>query len=382
MWSSSGQYATGTPPTEESGPLAENTPLTGYEPNILDDFHFSETTEIFFQEQSSDTKPSYLCDAELDDETIGRALSSPLFIQEREEPADRRQAGHSFEESLFPAQSFSVCHARTGRPVHELSSLSSRSREKPSRDSENERIRTLFERQKEQILDDFRAEIHKHEFQADSDTRSIQELSGIIESQRREIDHTLACDELRRDQQLLHEQLSEQNRDLREAHMKSPNGMEELMRIQGSTFDEFSRKRFIEDRDTILELSAKIQELQNEVNGMNDSRDFKDVESVRSGLSHVPSQPAFFPRFRNPGGMLSRSVGMPSRYTHALSRAFFQCSWSQTHILPSSHQTLTCFTWVRRLPLPRPDLSALASHLRNNSCYLSGTLTSHQTHRL
>ena len=45
MWTSSGQYPTGTPPTEESGPLAENAPLTGYEPNILDDFHYSETTE-------------------------------------------------------------------------------------------------------------------------------------------------------------------------------------------------------------------------------------------------------------------------------------------------------------------------------------------------
>ena len=32
----------------------------------------------------------------------------------------------------------------------------------------------------------------KHEFQADSNRRSIQELKGIIESQRREIDHTLA----------------------------------------------------------------------------------------------------------------------------------------------------------------------------------------------
>ena len=141
-----------------------------------------------------------------------------------------------------------------------------------------------------------------------------------------------ACNELRRDQQLLHEQLSEQNRDLREAHMKSVNKMEELMRIQGSTFNEFSRKRFIEDRDTILELTAKIQELQNEVNCMNDSRDFKDVESVCSGLSHVPSQPAFFPPFRNPGGMLSRSVGMPSRNdrppdiwdTHGISGKVFE----------------------------------------------------------
>ena len=55
------------------------------------------------------------------------------------------------------------------------------------------------------------------------------------------------------------------NRDLREAHMKSLNEMEEWKRFQGSTFNEFSRRRLIEDRDTILELTAKIQELQNEV---------------------------------------------------------------------------------------------------------------------
>ena len=42
---------------------------------------------------------------------------------------------------------------------------------------------------------------------------------------------------LRRDQQLLHEQLLAQNRDLREAHEKSLNEMEELKRFQGSTFD-------------------------------------------------------------------------------------------------------------------------------------------------
>ena len=100
-------------------------------------------------------------------------------------------------------------------------------------------------------------------------------MNGIIESQRSEINHALAGDEeLRRDQQLLHDQLSEQNRDLREAHMKSLNEMEELKRFQGSTFDEFSRRKLIEDRDTILELTARIQERQNEVNCLNDSRDF------------------------------------------------------------------------------------------------------------
>ena len=111
-------------------------PPTGYEPNVLDDFHYSETSEMIFQDESGDidTEPSFLCDAELDDETIGNALSSPLFIQERQEPADRRQAYHSHEESLLPAQSF-FTHATTGRPVHEHSSC-----------------RILLERQKEQIL--------------------------------------------------------------------------------------------------------------------------------------------------------------------------------------------------------------------------------------
>ena len=203
-------------PSEEYCTLAIYHPRTGYEPNVLDDFLL-------------DTKPSYLCDAELDEETIRKALSSPLFIQEREEPVDRRQAYHSHEESFLSAQSF-FAHARTGRPVHELSSCQKR---KSSREMENERIRILLERQKEQILSEVRTEIQKHEFQADSDRRSIQELIGIIESQRREIDHTIAGDEqLRRDQQLLHEHLSEQNRDPREAQRKSLYEMEKLKRVQ------------------------------------------------------------------------------------------------------------------------------------------------------
>ena len=89
--------------------------------------------------------------------------------------------------------------------------------------------------------------------------------------------------------------------------------MEELKRVQGSTFDEFSRKRLIEDRETIHELTAKTQELQNEVNCMTGSRDFQDAESVRSGHSHVTIQLVSFPPHPVPCGRLSRSLGMPSR---------------------------------------------------------------------
>ena len=142
----------------------------------------------------------------------------------------------------------------------------------------------------------------------------IQKLNEVIESQRGEIYRAHQGDEqLRRDQQLLHEQLLEQNRDLCEAQEKSLNEMEELKRFQGSTFDTISRRKLGEDRDTILELTGMIQELQNEINRMSDSRDFQDAESVRSGQSHVTSQPVFFTPPPDPGGMLSRSLGMPSR---------------------------------------------------------------------
>ena len=73
--------------------------------------------------------------------------------------------------------------------------------------------------------------------------------------------------------------------------------MEELKRVQELRVDEFSKRRLIENQNTINELTARTQELQNEVNCMNDSRDFQDAESVRSGHSHVTSQPAYLIQF-------------------------------------------------------------------------------------
>ena len=45
-----------------------------------------------------------------------------------------------------------------------------------------------------------------------------------------------------------------------------------------------------------MELSGRLQELQNEVNCMNDSKDFRDAESICSGNLHVTSPPGVFPR--------------------------------------------------------------------------------------
>ena len=98
-----------TSANEESDPVVNNAPLTSYEPNSIDNYHISETTDTFIQESSIDSRPSNLHDSEFDDYTIGRALSSPLF-QEREDPASRGQVYHSLDESLLSSQSSSVGH--------------------------------------------------------------------------------------------------------------------------------------------------------------------------------------------------------------------------------------------------------------------------------
>ena len=72
--------------------------------------------------------------------------------------------------------------------------------------------------------------------------------------------------------------------------------MKELQNFQDSIFDEFTNQKLIEDQKIIMELSGRPQELQNEVNCMNDSRDFQDAESIRSGNTHVTAQPGVFPK--------------------------------------------------------------------------------------
>ena len=233
-------------------------------------------------------------------------LTSPSPTQ------DRVHVYHSQRDGLCVGQSSSCVSERTGRSVGERTGRPDR----PSGqelNTEHAQIRTLLERQKEQILAECQAEIKKHEFQADYDRRSARKLGEIIESPQEELYCAQAEELQRRDQQLLHERILHQNSELREAHNKSLSEMEQLKKFQSSTFDTIARRRLVEDQDTILELSGRRQELQNEVNCMSDSKEFQDAESIRSGNSHVTSQPVPFSPHPVPGGMLSRSFGVPSR---------------------------------------------------------------------
>ena len=126
---------------------------------------------------------------------------------------------------LSVGQSSSSVSERTGRPVGERTRRPVESIGQELNVA-NAQIRTLLDRQKERILAECRAEIKKHEFQADYDRRSVRKLGETIESQQEEL-HCAQAEELqRRDQQLLHERLLQQNSELREAHQKSLNEIE------------------------------------------------------------------------------------------------------------------------------------------------------------
>ena len=200
--------------------LDETNSLTGYEPNAYD---LTETyVESYTESLTSPpfSKQGFPEDIEYDDAALEEMLDN----------THREHVYHSQREGLSVCQSSSSVSERTRRLVGErpVESIGQ------ELNVANAQIRTLLDRQKERILAECRAEIKKHEFQADYDRRSLLKLGAIVESQREEL-HCAQAEELqRRDQQLLRERLLQQNSELRDAHHISLNEVEELKRFQSS----------------------------------------------------------------------------------------------------------------------------------------------------
>ena len=177
---------------------------TGHEPNAYD---FQETsvepsTELLdspplFSDKVSSADPDY-DDAALED----------MLHQ-----AHRAHAYHSLREDLSVSLSSSSMSDRTGRPVEQR--------------NQEAQIRTMLDKQQEQILAECQARINKHEFQAAYDRRSPLKLGEIVDSQQEELHLARAEEVQQRDQQLLQGQLLQQNLELREAHQRSLTEMEE-----------------------------------------------------------------------------------------------------------------------------------------------------------
>ena len=228
---------------------------TGYEPKAHD---FYETTvKPYVQLLNSPallSNKASAADPDYDDSTLEDMLHQ----------AHRAQVDHSLREDLSVSLSSSSMSGRTGQPVGDRSG-------QPGEHRSSEECQ---------------ARISQHEFQA-----------ARAEEERRP----------------LQERLWQQKLEFREAHQRSLTEMEELRKFQSSAFDTMARQKFIEDQNTILELSGRVQELQNEVNCMKDSKDFQDAESVRSRNSHVTSRPVSFLPHPIPEGMLRHSFVTPSR---------------------------------------------------------------------
>ena len=108
----------------------------------------SHMISLFASAREKDMEHSYLCDAELDNETTWKARFFTTVIKEREESAKTSLSLFS-KRAGCQLQSFSVCHVSSVRPLHEFSSPSFCTREKPSREMENETFRILLQRQRE-----------------------------------------------------------------------------------------------------------------------------------------------------------------------------------------------------------------------------------------
>ena len=137
--------------------------LTGYEPNANDlkETYVESYTKSLTNPQFS--KQGFLEDAEYDD----------TALEDMFRDAHRAHVYHSQREGLPVGQSSSSMSERTGRLVGERTG-------RPVGPIGQElnvasaQIRTLLERQKEQILAECQAEFKKHEFQADYDRKSVR----------------------------------------------------------------------------------------------------------------------------------------------------------------------------------------------------------------
>ena len=220
--------------------------LTGYEPNFMAFGELNDSSVPFsFMNPSSDQ--------DMDDVTLGKLLTE----------AHRGQADYRNPEGVAVSQlSLSVMFDGSGKPDGERNvdqsvgfgvtrntySAHSKFTENTQADkvvdgsgkpvgenSSNAQIRTLLEEQRQMIIAEYREKVGHHELQA---AHAEQERA------------------------ILREELWRQKLEFREARQQSLTEMEELRKFQSSSFDTIARRKLIEDQNTILELSGRVQELQ------------------------------------------------------------------------------------------------------------------------
>ena len=248
------------------------TPLTGYEPKEMqltdaDELNLATTSDIYFQNALDDTA-SFPNVPDVDDNELAEFLA--VVFDRTGQPVEVRSNNDQFSCDIRILKSAQSQFLLVTQPKRMISQTGGSVQERiaEERESSNAQIRTMLDEQRRTI---------------------------IAECSEKVLHHELLAAQAEQDRKVLQEELWRQQQDFREIHQQNLTEMEELRKFQSSSVDTLTRQKLIEDQNTIMELSGRLQELQNEVNCMNDSKDFRDAESICSGNSHVTSPPGLFP---------------------------------------------------------------------------------------
>ena len=262
------------------------TPDTGYEPKDMEladtnELNLVASSDIYFQDILEDTV--FFPNPDIDDNELAEFLA--VVVDRTGQSVEVRSNSDQFSCSVRNVRSAQSQFLLVTQPKKMISQTGRSVQERiaEERESSKAQIRTPLNEQRKTIIAEYSEKVLHHEF-----------LAAQAEQDRR----------------ILQEELLRQQQDFREVHQQDLMKQKELQKFQNSTFDEFAQKKFIEDQKIIMELSGRLQELQNEVNFMIDSKDFRDAESICSGNSHVTSQPGIFPKHPPLQGM-AREMGSP-----------------------------------------------------------------------
>ena len=244
------------------------TPLTGYEPNrdlnLVDteELDLASTSDIYWQHILDDNTSRN--DPNVDDNQLAMYLAGVVDSTGRPvaQPSEKDQFSWDTRnlksaQNQFPVVSQPEMICQLGGSVQ--------TRVAEEREIAQAQIRTMLDEQR-RIL--------------------------IAECSEKVLHHELLAAHAEQDRKILHEELRQQQ-EFREVRQQDLMKHLELQKFQNP-----------ENQKTIMDLSGRLQELQNEVNLMNDSKDFMDAESICSGNPHVTSPPGLFPKHPPFEGML------------------------------------------------------------------------------
>ena len=247
-----------------------------------------------FQDSLDYTAPS--SDLYMDDDALGK-----LLAEVHRDYADYRRAQGV---SVSPS-SVSVMVDRTGEPVERIDS-----------DHFGFSVRNVYSAQNQFLvitqaerMVDRTGELVEVRIAEERESSSVNEQRKTIiaECCEKVSHHELLAAQAEQERRILQGKFLRQQQGFREVHQQDLIKMKELQKFRNSTFNELTRQKFIEDQKIIMELSGRLQELQNEVNCMNDPKNSQDAKSVRSGNSHVTCPPGLFPRHPPSEGLLMPS---------------------------------------------------------------------------